>query len=954
PYAGEFQVFVRYEQPYNFSCEFTVAVGQGGKEVYRETFGRLADPKIWAFNGHKRVPMERYSWGGTDNLVWQTKGAVKLAEGEAVLRLVAGPQLDGGKPRAMAAKRHVDVICLTNDTAGLDVQRKKARYLELDGWLTLAGDLFVRFTNPKDGLGPCIPIVAPHAQGQHSPYWVHVRDWPTTRVLKSGRLTSPTSAFVVPQALAPELDPAKFKTIPDTEYLQPGDTSRWVPLGDACDALNDCVWVPQARYKGRKGKEIDLVVEFGVPSYGNAIETIRKVRVRGTPGTISPVSFLIPGDVAKQARRAKDKKGVIRTQLEWLQWLNAEVGEFPKIGAPPKRLPIYGLMGFSSAMKQDNAIGESATKLALALGSNTLTHLDTPWAARLGVPKRRTACITHWRPGKLDAMAKRCDDAAKKGHLDQLSIISFGDEIHIPPAKADDAKFAAWLAARGVKFDGEVKFTSKSEAPLYYYSRLWAIEAGIAHYAEHTKLLEERIGPHVRTGANYSPHANYLVTDLQWVRPFKLRGMTMPWSEDYVWGVPEASVQITGYLTSAFRCGAKYHNLPILMYVMPHTPGNTPRDFRLSFYTAIAHGAKAIHYFCAAPLCVGYTENHIETDDLPMWRAVHDATHEAGVFEDYVMDGTVRPAKVALLLSSVDEILAGDTNFKGGIHNAERKALYYALRHAQVPVDFLTEDDVIEGRAKDTVLIYVTQQYLHSKAIRALGKWVEAGGTLVACCGGGFWNEFGQKNPEAEALYGAKGYAITKDPKLTQILAKQDLPPAKPLDRARWVYPWDPPKDKELLFSVIGWKQTIALANGEQVAAFQDGTPALIYRKHGKSVAFLFGFLPGLAYLRSGLPLRPVDRGSTDDAYAHFLPTAFDAKLHRAIVGQFLTAGRYQRPVVCSEPLVETTCIDTAKPPRLAVPLMNYTGKPIARLTVTIRDVPSAKRVRSVLHPQLP
>ena len=27
------------------------------------------------------------------------------------------------------------------------------------------------------------------------------------------------------------------------------------------------------------------------------------------------------------------------------------------------------------------------------------------------------------------------------------------------------------------------------------------------------------------------------------------------------------------------------------MYVMPHSPGNTARDFRLSFYTAIAAGA---------------------------------------------------------------------------------------------------------------------------------------------------------------------------------------------------------------------------------------------------------------------------------------------------------------------------------------------------------------------------
>ena len=48
--------------------------------------------------------------------------------------------------------------------------------------------------------------------------------------------------------------------------------------------------------------------------------------------------------------------------------------------------------------------------------------------------------------------------------------------------------------------------------------------------------------------------------------------------EDYVWQIPEFSVQVTGYLVSAFRAGAKYRNNPIHMYVMPHSPGNTPRS----------------------------------------------------------------------------------------------------------------------------------------------------------------------------------------------------------------------------------------------------------------------------------------------------------------------------------------------------------------------------------------
>ena len=43
--------------------------------------------------------------------------------------------------------------------------------------------------------------------------------------------------------------------------------------------------------------------------------------------------------------------------------------------------------------------------------------------------------------------------------------------------------------------------------------------------------------------------------------------------------------------------------------------------------------------------------------------------------------------KVGLLLSSTDELITGVNNFSLALHNNERKALYYALRHAQIPVD---------------------------------------------------------------------------------------------------------------------------------------------------------------------------------------------------------------------------------------------------------------------------
>ena len=46
PRAGEYALLVRFEQPYNFSVEFTVEVEQPGAAVQRQLCGRLEDPKI--------------------------------------------------------------------------------------------------------------------------------------------------------------------------------------------------------------------------------------------------------------------------------------------------------------------------------------------------------------------------------------------------------------------------------------------------------------------------------------------------------------------------------------------------------------------------------------------------------------------------------------------------------------------------------------------------------------------------------------------------------------------------------------------------------------------------------------------------------------------------------------------------------------------------------------------
>ena len=961
PYVDTYELLARYEQPFQFACEFTVEIQQGPIIKGRFPCGWLNDPKIWGLNGHKRVAMERYSWSGTDNIVWQNPGTVKLAAGPATLRLIATAQ----KERENAARRHVDVICLTNDKAGMEAQ-KKTNYLEFDGWLVQDGDLFVRFTNPKDAAAPVVPVVAPYDQGQHSPYYVHVRDWPKTHVLKSGRavaatkyqINGPRSEQVKPAALAPVV--ALPKEIPDAEYLKPGDSTGWVPLGNAVDALYHAQWFPEVQSKS-KSDDVYLRLEFGIPDGKGGIKVVKDSTVRGKPQHNSPVCFDIPGCVNPNADLAailakKYWLPQIRTQKEVLEWLVVEVAKLPKVGSVPKRMPFYGIMGFGGATSGFPEVKQ----LGLALGDNT--QFDA-------IGKKREL-VAHWPDPSVEWIKKQ--EMTRKGGFDDLAIVSYGDEIHLPAIALSDDEFAAWLKAKGVAVEGPVKYTTTKTDPLYYYSQIAAKEKGGAKYAAGTAYYKSK---GVLTGANYSPHANFLVTEIDYIRPFKLKSMSMPWTEDYAWQIAEFSPQVVGYLVSGLRAGAKYDDLPIHMYVMPHSPGQIPSEFRLSYYCSIAHGARMINYFCASPSAVGYTENYIDSYDLKMWREVHKCTHEAGKFEDYILDGKVRPAKVGLLLSSVDELVTGVNNFAFAMHNNERKAIYYALKHAQVPVDFLSEDDVIDGRAKDYSLIYVTQHNLHSKAVEALTKWCEGGGTLVALCGGGFANEFQKVNPAAAKLYGATTGKLITDPNLVSkyllkenvpFLTKHDLPRYEPMDAVEWNLAGLPKDEKgkanpspSHVFNVpvIVWKQPLSATDGTVIGKYKDGSPAVVRKSHGKGRAILFGFLPGQAYLKGALPVRPVDRGANAESFAHYLPTGMSGQLRARLVNDFLgRAAIDARPVVTTDGLVETSCIDTAakdgKPARLAVPLVNWSGSPLTSLTVTVRGV-TATKVRSVERGEL-
>jgi hypothetical protein len=140
---------------------------------------------------------------------------------------------------------------------------------------------------------------------------------------------------------------------------------------------------------------------------------------------------------------------------------------------------------------------------------------------------------------------------------------------------------------------------------------------------------------------------------------------------------------------------------------------------------------------------------------------------------------------------------------------------------------------------------------------------------------------------------------------------------------------------------VMGAKSHFTAADGAEVThRFANSSPAVIWRNVGKGRVAYCGFLPGLSYFKSAIPKRPLDRGTTDDAFAHFIPTAFDAAAGD-LIGAAATS--IQRPVETSVPLVETTVIESKQ--GVVVPLINWSRGPVKGLSVRLNIDTSGKDV---------
>jgi hypothetical protein len=871
PKPGRYLALVRYEAAYRFETQFTLKVQQAGQTKLNRLYGARKNLKIWAF-GEKLKTEVAWSWGAGENVVWEGHDAyVDLEPGPARLTLIAEKQPEP------AAKRNVDLVMLTADEAQVKERIAKENYLPLDGMLTQEGDVYVKLHNRGTSkltltLPPCT---------EHSPYWVHIRRW-------------------------------KSKTI----TAEPGASNAegWIEVGSLLDTLNDGQWTLSAASADKSPPWYSL--EIGVTDADGKIALVKSFEADGPQ-----LALGFFGDTRYRRQ--------MRTTDQLVYDLLLHLKKQPVQGKLPQRTPVYA---YTFNRRPDDPRYNTAVDEFIGLFNLSTTDLSRPGTA--GQPR---GYVDVRGDGDLE---KKCQEFVKQGVADKIAVVSLGDEIGLaaPPATDHDG-FRRFLQAERLKPSdvdpaagdewAKINYTpaaDKAKQPrLFYYARRYQHHFGIQAIKARTDVLRKHL-PQAGIGANYSPHHgyHYLGEVHQWITLFRRGGMTMPWSEDYIWQVPVGTQQMNFIGLDMFRAAIKGQpGAKIMWYVMPHSPGNTPAAWRRQFYGDLAHGMQRVNLFEFRPVQAAYTENYC--NDPANYVEIRKSLHELGQFEDIVQDGRVQPGVAALWFSETADIWDDNRH----PFAAAKRSLYIAIRHLQLPLDFVIDEDAMAGDLKNYRVLYLADRHVSRAASQKIADWVAAGGRLVATAGAGMFDEFNEPNAILQKLLGVQQKELLLPADANVVFEKQDLPFSKPLDTVAYGI------SKETLKVPVIAAKARFLLEGEAasaVANFADGSPAVTERRVGQGSVVYFGFLPGLSYFKPAMPLRPVDRGATAETMAHFIPTQFDrgsaALLARATAD-------IESPVFCSQPLVESSILQS--PAGAAIPLVNWSGGPVKGLQVTVR-----------------
>jgi hypothetical protein len=508
---------------------------------------------------------------------------------------------------------------------------------------------------------------------------------------------------------------------------------------------------------------------------------------------------------------------------------------------------------------------------------------------------------------------------------DPEAMARFHDYIKSQGLSARDVGAASW---DGVLPIGRSEAKDLPSRRLFYWTMRFFAWDSARHFANSTRALEKAFYPGLPVFTNwnffsgrfYVPGGVANNPDKQnpdaamgghdWLEFGRMRGGTMLWTED--WFSASQAYQWSFYaakLASAARKGGVQFG----GYVIPRTSGTRDDGLMQKVLSVIGNGGKAIKYFVFGP---EYSfPGNCYSENPSLLRKMAEAHRMIGSAEELLWPGVRQPAEVAILQPKSSEPWdekgisdATNSNLNGATvgYMAEVFDLYLGLQHADIPADFVEEEDLSPAGLKNYKVLYVTEPDIPTEYQKSLAEWVRGGGTLVTVSGAATRDRYDQPDATLSTLTGLK-----TEPRERLPIAKLDAVPQVGEGRG------------ELgAFTAYGARDTLTNPAGAVKATFEGGAPAIVEQSVGAGRRVHFAWLPGLSYVKSSKETR--DK----------LPVGFSEAIRNWIVYPARLA-KVQPPVTVNHAMVETPLLLSKAGGALT--LLNWTGEKLDQMAVTAR-----------------
>jgi hypothetical protein len=313
--------------------------------------------------------------------------------------------------------------------------------------------------------------------------------------------------------------------------------------------------------------------------------------------------------------------------------------------------------------------------------------------------------------------------------------------------------------------------------------------------------------------------------------------------------------------------------------------------------------------------------------------AVRRANRLIATGEDLLWPGQPMRSPVAILMPRSAEMWdaqdqrlptsiqdATNTNLNGATtdYMAEVADLFAALQDADVPGEFVSEDDLTAEGLKPYRVLYVTEPDVPAEGQAAIATWARAGGTLTTVANAATHDRYDQP--------------FTTFGPLTS-----------------------PPRPSAIVSSIRGVKLTAAsgpsgvfqaafadarvgsAAEAKVLARLGDGMPVIEAAPMGRGEHIHFSFMPGLSYARLGA------NAAANKADA--------ANILRDWITYPIVQAQVTPPVTVSDSGVETPVLISDK--GAAVTVLNWRGAPLTNLGLVLRLPFKVGSIESVAHGRL-